>query len=83
MVLAPWNSLANSHVGLIYCCVFHAKSTKKCAFPRVLMNGRDHAVCRWCGWTTLLTEEFVEYGTYYMQVSGEARRGQIRKLPFF
>lgn len=25
-------------------------------------------ICRWCGWTTLLTEEFVEYGTYYMQV---------------
>ncbi|CAM9694708.1 unnamed protein product [Laminaria digitata] len=23
---------------------------------------------QWCGWTTLLTEEFVEYGTYYMQV---------------
>lgn len=23
---------------------------------------------RWCGWTTLLTEEFVEYPFYYMKV---------------
>lgn len=23
---------------------------------------------RWCGWTTLLTEEFVKYGVYYMEV---------------
>ncbi|CAM9624517.1 unnamed protein product [Ectocarpus sp. 13 AM-2016] len=26
---------------------------------------------QWCGWTTLLTEEFVEFGTYYMQVDME------------
>ncbi|CAM9171126.1 unnamed protein product [Sphacelaria rigidula] len=26
---------------------------------------------QWCGWTKLLTEDFVEYGAYYMQVDME------------